>query len=466
MKPITLAIDSVSARGARDPRVKKPIEDYLRCPDVLPHVGVSGALSKQPVFLRVNSSVGYGRVAEPSGNSASREPVDFSEMRWGQGETAFPFDLQETVENLRFERYASCDAGPGWRRTGRRLLQGGYYLLRPLLPVSVRKHAQRVALRGWRNLRSPRWPVDTSVEGILSWALRGLMQVGGVTEVPFVWYWPEGYKGCTILTHDIETWAGRDFSEELMALDKSLGFPSSFGVVPEGRYEVPPGLIDSLRSGGAEIYVHGLNHDGRLFRDRGEFERRARRINSHGRALGAKGFRSPVLYRNLSWLRELEFSYDMSVPNVGHLDPQRGGCCTVMPFFAGELVEIPLTTTQDYSLFNILKTTSLSLWKRQLATILKRNGLASFNVHPDYVRAPKHLTVYRCLLEHLSDLCRARRVWIARSGEVAEWWRQRSEMQVVQAGGGWRVVGPGNERARVGFARLREGRVVYEVDDG
>ena len=37
------------------------------------------------------------------------------------------------------------------------------------------------------------------------------------------------------------------------------------------------------------------------------------------------------MYRNQDWYDVFEFSYDMSVPNVAHLDPMRGGCCTVMP---------------------------------------------------------------------------------------------------------------------------------------
>ena len=49
----------------------------------------------------------------------------------------------------------------------------------------------------------------------------------------------------------------------------------------------------------------------------------------------AHGFRAGVMYRNLDWYDAYEFSYDMSVPNVAHLEPQRGGCCTVMPFFVG-----------------------------------------------------------------------------------------------------------------------------------
>ena len=53
----------------------------------------------------------------------------------------------------------------------------------------------------------------------------------------------------------------------------------------------------------------------------------------------------------------------MSVPNVAHLEPQRGGCCTVMPYFVGDVLELPLTTIQDYSLFHILGDYSTTLWK-------------------------------------------------------------------------------------------------------
>ena len=63
-----------------------------------------------------------------------------------------------------------------------------------------------------------------------------------------------------------------------------------------------------------------------------------------------------------------DFAYDMSVPNVAHLDPQRGGCCTVMPYFIGKILEIPVTDVQDYTLFNILEDFSIELWKKQTAS--------------------------------------------------------------------------------------------------
>ena len=109
--------------------------------------------------------------------------------------------------------------------------------------------------------------------------------------------------------------------------------------------------------------------DRRLFRTHGEisvgldFLGRAQRINKYAEEWGAVGFRSPVMYRNLDWFQAFNFSYDMSVPNVGHLDPQSGGCCTVMPYFVGNILELPLTTVQDYPLYHILRQRSIDLWK-------------------------------------------------------------------------------------------------------
>ena len=121
-----------------------------------------------------------------------------------------------------------------------------------------------------------------------------------------------------------------------------------------------------LRARGFEVNLHDLNHDGHLFADQDAFLRHARRINDYAPEFGCRGFRSGAMYREQDWFEAFEFSYDMSVPNVAHLEPQRGGCCTVMPYFIGDLLELPLTTAQDYSLFHILGDYSTTLWKEQI----------------------------------------------------------------------------------------------------
>jgi hypothetical protein len=169
------------------------------------------------------------------------------------------------------------------------------------------------------------------------------------------------------------------------------------------------------------------------------------------------------MYRNQDWYDAFEFSYDMSVPCVGHLEPQRGGCCTVMPYFIGKILEIPLTAVQDYSLFHILNNYSIDLWKEQFALIKQKHGLMSFIVHPDYVFERRARKVYEALLEYLRHLITDEKVWMALPGEVDRWWRARNEMKLVRQVNGWTIEGPGKEKARLAYATLEGGRLVYEI---
>jgi hypothetical protein len=265
------------------------------------------------------------------------------------------------------------------------------------------------------------------------------------------------------MTHDVETSAGRDFCSELMDMDDSFGIKASFQIVPEKRYRVSPDFLKGIRDRAFEIGVQDLNHDGRLFDDREEFLRRVKRINLYGKEYGARGFRSAALYRNLHWFDQLDFSYDMSVPTSAHLEAQEGGCCTVMPYFIGQILELPLTTAQDYSLWHILGDYSIEVWRRQLHLIRQRHGLISFIIHPDYLLQKKACATYRSLLNYLSELRSEEQIWAALPGDVDRWWRQRSLMQLVPAGNSWRIEGQGSERARIAYARLQDGRIVYDL---
>ncbi len=211
------------------------------------------------------------------------------------------------------------------------------------------------------------------------------------------------------MTHDVETQAGVDFCPTLMDLNDEFGIKASFQIIPEERYKTRPELLQEIRERGFEICVHDLNHDGHLYKNREQFLERAIRINAYGKEFGAEGFRAAVLYRKQLWYDALKFSFDMSVPNVAHLDPQRGGCCTVMPYFLGSLLEIPVTTIQDYSLFNILHDYSISRWKEQSKIVMSKHGCMSFIVHPDYVMHPRELAVYKELLAYLDQLRRDKR---------------------------------------------------------
>jgi hypothetical protein len=374
-----------------------------------------------------------------------------------------PFDPTKVADNLRFERYVLGNSYQRPRLLGMGAVRRAYYTLRPLLPVPIRRYFQRLYLRGWHQRPFPNWPVDLSVEKILERFLVLSMRAKGLDEVPFIWYWPEGAQSCVLMTHDVETALGRDFCATLMDIDDEFGVKASYQIVPEERYQVTEGLLSSIRERGFEILIQDLNHDGYLYSDWDEFLRRAKRINQYGREYGARGFRAGVMYRNQDWYSELDFSYDMSVPNVAHLDPQPGGCCTVFPYFIGDILELPVTATQDYTLFHILRQSDISHWKRQARLILERHGLISFIVHPDYITARAHQQLYRGLLTYLSSLRAQENVWVTLPGEVNSWWRARSRMTLVCEAGRWHIEGPQKERARIGYARVENDRIVYRL---
>ena len=448
--------------------LNQPLIDRYKCVESVATFGLAGELSEDTGFFRFGQkAICYGqsvsgfRSTHPVGSlyDVARD-VEVSGLT-----VRLPFDPTTVIDNLRLERYVTGSNGRGIRKLGKQAQRNAYYTIRPLLPVGLRKHLQQIYLRGWDRTPFPRWPVDFSVEDILERLLLISMKAQGITEVPFIWFWPEGAPGCAIMTHDIEQPAGRDFCAELMDLNDAAGIKASFQVVPEVRYSVDNNYLELIRRRGFEICVHDLNHDGRLFENKEEFVRRAERINHYAQEFRTRGFRAGAMYRNQEWFNALDISYDMSVPNVAHLEPQSGGCCTVMPYFIGNVLELPLTATQDYSLFHIIGDYSIELWKQQIEMILQRNGLISFIIHPDYVIEKRAQAVYVDLLAHLDRVRAERKLWIALPSAVDRWWRNRRDMQLVKDGEAWRIEGPDKERARIAYAVLDGDRVIYRVQE-
>ena len=446
-------------------RTKAAVADYYRCPeDLVTFEAPEMPRGREGYFQFGPDAVCYGTCSTgPTTGGVGMGLYDCSgDEVLSPGSVRLPFDPASAIENVRMERYRDLGRVPHARVT--RLLRDAYYLLRPITPSPIRTRVQRMYYRGWRQIGFPRWPVDLSVDKTFQSLLQLLLRNNTKDGIPFIWFWPEGYSSCAMMTHDIETKCGQEFCPELMDLDDSFGIRAAFQVIPEKRYPVTDAFLDRLRNRGYEINVHDLNHDGRLFRDRQTFLDRVQKINAYVRAFGAEGFRAGAMYRRPEWFDALEVAYDMSVPNVGHMEPQQGGCCTIMPYFVNDrLLELPLTTTQDFAVFHVLRQNTISLWKEQIARISAGHGLISFIVHPDYVMHPREKRLYAELLAHLSTLRTHERLWIALPGEINEWWRKRAAMRLVQQGEQWTIEGAGSERARLAYARLRDGRLTHEV---
>jgi hypothetical protein len=454
-----------------DKIVDQSLLDYYRIPLELLG-GVSqigdGAAGNSGFFQFGKGNVCYGRsksgvAADPPGSSAFDASLGI--QRQGAA-IQLPFDFAEVIENLRQEQYRQRSSRWLERIASAEPVRQFYYFIRQCLPFRVRRQLQRIYFRDWKQVPFPSWPIDFTVDKLHEELLRLAMEESGVRKLPFIWFWPEGSHNCLIMTHDVETSLGRDFAFKLMDLDDSFGFKASYQIVPETRYEVTDEYVATIRARGCEINIHDLNHDGHLYTERNEFVRRAQEINGYVHKYKSSGFRAGAMYRRQAWYDAFEFSYDMSVPNVAHLEPVRGGCCTVMPYFIGRILEIPLTTAQDYSLFHILNEYSIDLWKQQIALIQERNGLMSFLTHPDYLINDRARKTYVALLSHLRERVTHDSIWCPLPGELDRWWRARSQMKLRQIGNDWEIEGAGKERARLAYVILDGKRLSYELADG
>ncbi len=389
--------------------------EFFRCPEDAVRFDIAGGLSSAPDYFRLDEERRrHGKNAAIPVAKHAADLVDTLPAVCVKGdEISLPFDPDQMADYLRYERYRE-GSGKGTSRLGAHpLIRDIYYLCRPLLRVPIRSILQRIHLRSQLKNPFPKWPVDRTVDRLFEKMMIAAIQANGSRPIPFIWFWPERKQAAFILTHDVEDDSGKAFCPSLMDIDDEYGFKASFQIVPEGRYPVEPDFLQTFRDRNFEICVHDLNHDGNLYRERSQFRHRAQLINGYCKEFGIKGFRSGALYRNLLWYGDYQFSYDMSVPNVAHLDPQDGGCCTVMPYFIGDILEIPITATQDYSLFHILRQYAIDLWKQQIKTIVDGHGLLSFIIHPDYVIETKPQSVYRELLAHLRHQCNERNIWTA-----------------------------------------------------
>jgi peptidoglycan/xylan/chitin deacetylase (PgdA/CDA1 family) len=318
-----------------------------------------------------------------------------------------------------------------------------YYRLKPHIPRRVqlelrRVHARRARRRHQEQGRFPRWPV----EPLLVEERDARLARDGADPVPAVALWPEGRSFAFILTHDVEGSRGLRQIEPILKIERRHGMVSSWNLVGDD-YAIPDTVFDAIRAAGGEVGLHGLSHDGRLFEDRAGFERQLPEIHARLQAWGAEGFRSPATHRNPDWMPELGCLYDSSFPDTDPFEPQPGGCCSIWPYFLGDLVELPITLVQDHTLFEILRERDISLWRSKAEWIARRGGLITVLVHPDYMLDRWRLDRYEELLAFLAGMEGG---WHALPRDVARWWRRRDARQ----------------RA---LARERHGQIVIERGD-
>jgi peptidoglycan/xylan/chitin deacetylase (PgdA/CDA1 family) len=237
-------------------------------------------------------------------------------------------------------------------------------------------------------------------------------------------FWPGGHRFAFVLTHDVEGPRGLANVERVLGVERRHGMVSCWNLVADD-YAIDPAVVAAIRAAGGEIGLHGLSHDGRLFESRTTFERQLPRIRDVMREWNVEGFRSPALHREAGWMPELGCGYDSSFPDTDPFEPQPGGCCSSLPYFLGDLVELPITLVQDHTLWEILGERDIALWREKAAWLVRHHGLVTVLVHPDYVLTHERLGLYDELLGYLAGLEGG---WHALPREVAAWWRRRAAL--------------------------------------
>jgi len=293
-----------------------------------------------------------------------------------------------------------------------------YYRFRPWIPVPVRQLLQRGRNRSIDVANDWFLPTEFSRDFHWTTSLDPDLQV--------IHPWPDGHPMATCLTHDVETQTGVGLVDRLATLEESLGFRSAWNFVPH-KYKLDHGLISDLQDRGHEICIHGYNHDGRLFESRRTFNHRMRHINAAMRNLRSRGFRAPMVHRNLRWMQALDADYDASCFDVDPFQAMSGGIGSMWPFIAGKLVELPYTMPQDHTLLVTLGETTPRIWIEKLAYLRQHSAMALMITHPDYLDTPAALKVYDEFLKHL---CEQSNAWFALPQEIAHWWRIRDAMEV------------------------------------
>jgi peptidoglycan/xylan/chitin deacetylase (PgdA/CDA1 family) len=327
-----------------------------------------------------------------------------------------------------------------------------FYRVKPAIPRSAQMGLRRMLSRRQARREFPAWPIEPVLLRSRAQALAGELAARGAGSLAVVDPWPLSHRFAVSLTHDVEGPLGIERIPQLLELERRYGFVSSWNFVAEW-YPIDPAELQRVRDAGCEVGLHGITHDGALFRDRASFEASLPKIRRYLAEWGAVGFRSPSTLRNADWMHELPVLYDSSFPDTDPFQPQAGGCCWIFPFLFGDVVELPMTLDQDHTLFLLRRERSSERWIRKSEWIIANSGLINVNVHPDYMDAAG-LARYEELLAFLADQPGG---WRPLPREIAAWWKERDRI-VSLLGSADCELG----RARLAMAHVDDGRILYD----
>lgn len=214
-----------------------------------------------------------------------------------------------------------------------------------------------------------------------------------------------------------------------------------------------PLLLSEIASSGAEVGVHGYVHnDYRTLNKDKQFVQTSQAIAVFEQThIPYQGFRNPYLgwtEESLQVFSDLGFAYESNeavLHEVIDIDQLplliRGGylkslmlfqampcsAYALRPHFEGTLLRIPTSIPDDEMLFDRLRITKAeevgAIWSTIMSRIYAMDGLYTLNLHPERgILCKQALDI---LLAYAYS--RPQPVWMTRLGEIAQWWKERSQ---------------------------------------
>src|SRR5260370_8755784 len=188
--------------------------ELSRCPSDAVRFDIKEGLSTDMGYFRFGEGLTcHGTtVAVPVARHAAGSLGDALEAVCVKGhEIRLPFDPDQVVDCLRYERYTQAH-GEGASRLGDHAIIGDiYYLCRPLMPVAIRSILKRIYLRNLLKNPFPKWPCDRTVDRNFDKLMELALKANGNVAIPFIWFWPERKQSSFILTHAVEDKNGKAF---------------------------------------------------------------------------------------------------------------------------------------------------------------------------------------------------------------------------------------------------------------
>jgi len=296
-------------------------------------------------------------------------------------------------------------------------LRNIFYKVKPLVPRHIQVRLRRKYLIFQKIKAFPSWPVDLHLYNTYQNAIKEIFKSTGLVEIPFINFWPNSKKFAVVLAHGVETSNGQKNIWKVKEIEEELNFRSVWNFVPE-RYKLDEELIQELKNNGFEIGIHGLKHDGKLFKNKKVFFKRVSKINYYLNKYNCLGFASPSTLRDISYMQNLAIKYDSSFFDSDIFEPQAGGCLSFHPFFIGKFIELPFTMPQDYTLFHLLGEKDDKIWENKMKIIKKFKGMVLLNTHPDYLIKDNILNIYK---EFLIRIKEEDYYWHALPRDIAEY---------------------------------------------